>query len=62
MLNKNEKVLILVESPAKARTLSKILPNNFIIRASYGHIMELPKNNLGFDPDDNFKPKPIELY
>jgi DNA topoisomerase-1 len=47
--------LIICESPAKARTLSKIFGREFSIRASYGHVSDLPKSKLGFDPKDNFK-------
>lgn len=51
--------LIIVESPAKASTISKFLNNKFLVKASYGHIRDLPKNKLGIDPDKNFEPKYI---
>lgn len=51
------KYLVIVESPSKAKTLSKILSSEYKVLASYGHIRDLPKTELGFDPDDNFKPK-----
>ena len=51
------KNLVVVESPAKARTLSKILDRSYVIKASFGHVMDLPKNRLGFDPENNFKPE-----
>ena len=55
-MSKTDRILLIVESNAKAKTISKILPGNFIVRASFGHVMELPKNKLGFNPDDNYKP------
>lgn len=46
------KYLMLVESPSKAKTISKILDNDYVVLASYGHIKDLPKNRLGFDTND----------
>lgn len=43
-----------MESPSKARTLSKILGSNYTIEASVGHIRDLPQNDLGVDPDNDF--------
>lgn len=51
------KYLVIVESPSKAKTLSKILSSEYKVLASYGHIMDLPKNSLGFDPSNDFKPE-----
>ncbi|OQY39357.1 MAG: DNA topoisomerase I [Candidatus Cloacimonetes bacterium 4572_65] len=51
------KNLIIVESPAKAKTISKFLDNKYTIKASMGHIRDLPKTTLGIDVDDNFKAK-----
>jgi len=51
------KNLIIVESPTKARTIQKFLGNDFIIKSSFGHIRDLPKNEFGVDVENNFKPK-----
>ncbi len=62
MAVKKEKTLVIVESPAKSKTIKKILGDNFQIEASYGHIRNLPTkdpktDNLGFDVNNNFEPK-----
>ena len=46
---KAEKALVIVESPAKSKTIKKILGDNYTIEASFGHIRDFPKNVLGFD-------------
>ena len=51
------KNLVIVESPAKARTIEKFLGKDYTVMASMGHVRDLPKSSLGFDPEDNFKPK-----
>ena len=51
------KNLVIVESPAKARTISKFLGSEYTVMASMGHVRDLPKSKLGFDPEDNFKPQ-----
>lgn len=50
------KNLVIVESPAKARTISKFLGSEYTVMASMGHVRDLPKSTLGFDPDNNFEP------
>src|SRR5215510_152387 len=51
------KSLLVVESPAKARTIKKYLGNAFVVKASVGHIKDLPKSKMGVDPDKGFKPQ-----
>ncbi len=48
--------LVIVESPAKAKTINKYLGRNYIVKASYGHIMDLPKKVLGIDIAHGFEP------
>ena len=52
-----KKSLVIVESPAKARTLSGILGPEYDIRSSIGHVRDLPKSRLGVDVNDGFKPR-----
>jgi DNA topoisomerase-1 len=54
--------LVIVESPAKARTISKYLGRNYKVRATVGHIMDLPPKKLGIDIEGGFEPElvPIE--
>ncbi len=51
------KSLLVVESPVKMKTLSKFLGKDYIIRATYGHIKDLPKSKMGVDVDHDFKPQ-----
>ncbi|WP_024614709.1 type I DNA topoisomerase [Clostridium sp. Ade.TY] len=53
--------LVIVESPAKAKTIGKYLGKNYIVEASMGHIRDLPKSKLGVDIDDDFEPKYITI-
>jgi DNA topoisomerase-1 len=50
------KTLLIVESPAKSKTIEKLLGSNYIVLSSFGHIRNLDNKNLGIDVDDNFKP------
>lgn len=51
--------LIIVESPTKARTLTKFLKGKYTVEATMGHVRDLPKAELGVDVEDNFKPRYI---
>ena len=53
--------LVVVESPAKAKTINKFLGKNFLVKASMGHIKDLPKSKLGVDPEKNFEPHYITI-
>lgn len=53
--------LVIVESPAKAKTISKYLGSKYIVKASMGHIRDLPKSQIGVEIDNNFEPKYITI-
>jgi len=50
------KNLVIVESPAKAKTIGKYLGKNYTVKASLGHVKDLPKKNLSVDVENDFKP------
>ena len=54
-------VLVIVESPAKAKTLSRFLGRKYIVKSSMGHIRDLPKSQLGVEPENNYEPKYITI-
>jgi DNA topoisomerase-1 len=51
------KNLVIVESPAKAKTIEKFLGKEFVVKSSYGHIRDLEKKGFGIDIENNFEPK-----
>lgn len=53
--------LVIVESPAKAKTIKKYLGKNYSVEASMGHVRDLPKSALGIDVEHNFEPKYITI-
>ena len=58
---KAQKTLVVVESPAKAKTIEKYLGRNFVVRASMGHLRDLPKSQFGIDVENDFEPKYINI-
>lgn len=54
--SKGEKSLVIVESPAKSKTIKKILGDSYTIEASFGHIRDLPPKTMGFDVQNDFEP------
>ena len=54
-------MLVIVESPAKAKTIGKFLGSKYKVVASNGHVRDLPKSQLGVDVDHDFEPKYITL-
>ena len=55
------KNLVIVESPAKVKTIKKFLGTNYEVVASQGHVRDLPKSQLGVDPSNDFEPKYITI-
>ncbi|MCC6739034.1 MAG: type I DNA topoisomerase [Planctomycetia bacterium] len=53
--------LVIVESPAKAKTINKILGRQYVVKASMGHVRDLPKSKFGIDVDNGFEPQYIEI-
>lgn len=55
------KYLVIVESPAKVKTIKKFLGKNYEVMASNGHVRDLPKSRLGFSPEEDYEPKYITI-
>ena len=55
------KDLVIVESPAKARTVGRFLGNRYVVKASMGHVRDLPSSNLGVDVENNFEPSYVNV-
>ena len=53
--------LVIVESPAKVKTIKKFLGSNYVVAASNGHVRDLPKSQLGVDVENDFEPKYITI-
>ena len=58
---KEKKSLLIVESPAKAKTIERYLGKSYIVKASMGHLMDLPKSRLGIDVSHDFSPEYITV-
>ncbi len=56
-----KKNLVIVESPAKAKTIKKFLGKNYDVEASMGHVVDLPKSKMGINIEENFEPKYITI-
>lgn len=59
--SKVKKTLVVVESPAKAKTIEKYLGKKYMVRASMGHLRDLPKSQFGIDVENDFEPKYINI-
>lgn len=55
------KSLVIVESPAKAKTIGRFLGRNYVVKASMGHVRDLPKSQFGIDLENNFEPRYITI-
>ncbi|MCL2129574.1 MAG: type I DNA topoisomerase, partial [Treponema sp.] len=56
-----KKILVIVESPAKAKTIEKYLGSSYTVKASMGHLIDLPKSRLAIDVENNFEPEYITV-
>src|SRR5690625_1843393 len=59
--NKMAENLVIVESPAKAKTIERYLGKKYTVKASMGYVRDLPKSQMGVDVDDNYNPKYITI-
>ena len=53
--------LVIVESPAKVKTIKKFLASNHVVMVAQGHVRDLPKSQLGFDAEHGYEPKYITI-
>jgi DNA topoisomerase-1 len=56
-----DKTLVIVESPAKAKTINKFLGSRYVVTSSMGHVIDLPKSKMGVDVENNFEPQYITI-
>lgn len=56
-----DKILVIVESPAKAKTINKFLGSRYLVTSSMGHVIDLPKSKMGVDVENNFEPQYITI-
>ena len=61
MAKKADKNLVIVESPAKAKTIGKYLGPNYEVKACMGHLRDLPKSKIGVDVENDFEPDYLSL-
>ncbi|MBQ2601754.1 MAG: type I DNA topoisomerase [Treponema sp.] len=59
--DKAKKILVIVESPAKAKTIEHYLGAGYVVKASMGHLIDLPKSRIAIDVDNNFQPEYITV-
>jgi DNA topoisomerase-1 len=57
----NDNALVIVESPAKAKTIKKYLGSGYVVKASVGHVKDLPKKTMGIDIDHGFQPEYVVI-
>ena len=61
MAKSSKRDLVIVESPAKARTVGRFLGDKYVVKASMGHVRDLPPDSLGVDVHDDFKPEYVNV-
>lgn len=61
MANSSKRDLVIVESPAKARTVGRFLGDKYVVKASMGHVRDLPQRSLGIDVENDFRPEYVNV-
>ena len=61
MANSSKRDLVIVESPAKARTVGRFLGDKYVVKASMGHVRDLPQRTLGIDVENDFRPEYVNV-